>query len=62
MTEREALTTLIRAAIRDIEGQGRGIRATTDAHRAKVKKAVEALWPKAYGKPMNDSDRFNAGW
>jgi hypothetical protein len=62
MTKREALTTLIRAAIRDMEGQGRGIRLTTDDYRKKVREAIEKLWPQAYGYPMNDNDRYNAGW
>ena len=59
MTYKEALEVLIRSASRDIRGTGLGYRDTTDEWRSKVKEAITIVFPKVYGRKINDADKFN---
>lgn len=61
MSFTRALRVLINAASRDVKGQGLGYRSTTDAERNEVKAAIEVVYEKAYGFPLDNSSRFNLG-
>lgn len=55
-----ALTILIQAASRDIQGTGVGIRPAHNEDVAeKVKRAVRRVFPLVYGHEMGGNDEFN---
>jgi len=60
MTQRRALQVLIRHAAANVAGVGCGIRPvlSTEA-KEDVSAAVRAMWRRAHGYPMSDSDWFN---
>jgi hypothetical protein len=59
MTKKEATQILIKAAINDITGSGRGVRITTDEWRLKVKIAVKVMWKHIYKREMTPNEQFN---
>lgn len=62
MTTRQAVRILIRHAAANVRGTAQGIRpAITDTERAEVREAVEHVFHDAFGREMDDSDRFNLG-
>ena len=59
MTYKKALQILIESAARDVMGMGLGYRTTTEKWRVKVREAISKVFPKAYDREMDYSDRYN---
>lgn len=58
MTIRRATTVLIRQAARAFIGDGCGIRSGLSAvERDELQQAIEIVWPRVYGRPMDDSEQ-----
>lgn len=60
MTKLDALDVVIRHAAANVAGVGTGIRAEVrPLEKVEVVRAIAILYPYAYGRSLDDSDRFN---
>jgi len=59
---REAIIILIYHTSQNIKGVGCGIRTIpSDSEIERVAEAIEKVWPKVYGYPLDDIQRQNLG-
>ena len=62
MTTRQALQILIEHTSQNIKGVGCGIRSIPSDNEIKmVATAIEKIWPKVYGYPLDNTQRLNLG-